>query len=80
MLDGKAQNEIIADVIHIENRLSEIISKSVALRISPVPQLESVVDIHAPAIHFDILMKGTFCHLTLRPLEGELFTPSLVLR
>ena len=73
------ENEIIADVIHIENLWSEIISKVVALGISPVPKLESVVDIRARAIHFDISKKSTFCHLTLRPLKGELCTLSPVI-
>jgi len=71
-------NAIIFDAIVIENLWSDITSKAVALGISPVPQLESVVEIRARAINFDVPKKGSFCQLTLRPLEGGSCTQSPV--
>jgi hypothetical protein len=71
-------NAIIFDAIVIENLWSEITSKALALGISPFPQLESVVEIRARAINFDAPQKGTFCQLTLRPLEGGSCTQSPV--
>ena len=71
-------NAIIFDAIVIENLWCDITSKAVALGISPVPQLESVVEIRARAINFDVPKKGTFCQLTLRPLEEGSCTQSPV--
>jgi hypothetical protein len=71
-------NAIIADAIVIDYLWSESSSKARALGISTVPQLESVVEIRARAINFEVSKKGTFCQLTLRPLEGESRTQSPV--
>jgi hypothetical protein len=73
-------NSIIADAIVIEYLWSQLLSTSVALGMSPIPELESVVEIRARgSLNVAALNnKVSFCQLTLRPLEGGTGTQSRV--